>query len=349
MTIKKSRYRICLTRAAHRGERSHPLREVASKWRARLQPNYSSYKRKLHYVFRISLSLTAVYIVYFLRSETTILSTPESVNTLFFLLSFLVFLFIVVYRILLSKGKKSFFLFMLILLLIFIFCALFRCFIFERILALLGVTTALSTLILKVSSGSNESGNSGGETSIPALESSSSSESLATFRGVIAAENEAEIYARIRNMENLDFYNLPPQNRPGEYEGLVRQHFDQALNVPHFRQIMDMEYLELTVLERKAVLQDRLFNLMISEQNIDRIMELSPYTHIRKEAYDFIHNKVEPLNSLQHSFQRNLMDGSLNSFIKELNQHGRQSNFYQEFYRDFTDEDFRRAIGLPLP
>ena len=133
-----------------------------------------------------------------------------------------------------AKGKKNFFLF--------IFCALFRFFIFERIFAFLGVTTALSTFIWKVSSGSNESGNSGGETSLPALESSSSSESLATFRAVIAAENEADIYARIRNLENRDFYNLPPQNPPGEYEGLVRQHFDQALNVPHFREILDMEY-----------------------------------------------------------------------------------------------------------
>lgn len=100
------------------------------------------------------------------------------------------FFLIVVYRIRLSKGKKSFFLFMLILLLIFFFCVLFRFFIFERILAFLGVTTALSTFIWKVSSGSNESGNSGGETSLPALESSSSSESLATFRAVIAAENK---------------------------------------------------------------------------------------------------------------------------------------------------------------
>ena len=132
------------------------------------------------------------------------------------------------------------------------------------------MTTALSTFIWKVSFGSNESGNSGGETSLPALESSSSSESLATFRAVIAAENEADIYARIRNLENRDFYNLPPQNPPGEYEGLVRQHFDQALNVPHFREILDMEYFELTVLERKGILQDRLFNLMLGEQNIYR-------------------------------------------------------------------------------
>lgn len=108
-----------------------------------------------------------------------------------------------------------------------------------------------SALIWQVSSGSSESGNA---TSLPALESSSSSESLATFRAEIAAENEAEIYARIRSLQSRDYYNLPPQNNPGEYEGLVRDHLDQALNVPHYRNILDMEYFELTVLERKGLL-----------------------------------------------------------------------------------------------
>ncbi|GKC87063.1 hypothetical protein Tco_1147712, partial [Tanacetum coccineum] len=79
-----------------------------------------------------------------------------------------------------------------------------------------------------------------------------------------------------------DYYNLPPQNNPGEYEGLVRDHLDQALNVPHYRNIMDMEYFELTVLERKGLLQDRLFNLMLGEQN------LSCITNIWREAYDFL-------------------------------------------------------------
>ncbi|GJR17054.1 hypothetical protein Tco_0965581 [Tanacetum coccineum] len=124
-----------------------------------------------------------------------------------------------------------------------------------------------SALIWQVSSGSSESGNA---TSLPALESSSSSESLAT----------------------RDYYNLPPQNNPGEYEGLVRDHLDQALNVPHYRNILDMEYFELTVLERKGLLQDRLFNLMLGEQNLSRIMELSPYTNIRREAYDFLEAPV---------------------------------------------------------
>lgn len=200
--------------------------------------------------------------------------------------------------------------------------------------------------ILQVSSGSSESGN---PTSLPALESSSSSESWATFRAEIAAENEAEIYARIRSLQSHYYYNLPPQNNPGEYEGLVRDHLDQALDVPHYRTILDMEYFELTVLERKGLLQDRLFNLMLGEQKIYRIMELSPYTNIRREAYDFLEGKVEPVGSLQHSFQRNIMEGTLNFFIQDLNLNGRNSQIYREFYSHFTDEVFRLKLGLPLP
>nr|GEZ46043.1 hypothetical protein [Tanacetum cinerariifolium] len=116
-----------------------------------------------------------------------------------------------------------------------------------------------SALIWQVSSRSSESGNA---TSLSALESSSSNESLATFRAKI--------------------------NNPGEYEGLIRDHLDQALNVPHYRNILDMEYFELTVLQRKGLLQDRLFNLMLGERNLSRIMELSLYTNIRREAYDLL-------------------------------------------------------------
>lgn len=55
--------------------------------------------------------------------------------------------------------------------------------------------------------------------------------------------------------------------------------FDQALNVDHYWEIFDREYLELRVLDKKAGLQDKLFNLMLDEQNLARIMELSPYSN----------------------------------------------------------------------
>lgn len=121
--------------------------------------------------------------------------------------------------------------------------------------------------------------------SLPPLESSSSSESLNTFRHVYAADYENTIYNRRRTLENGNFYNIPPQTRPGEYESIVRQHFDQAITLSHLRSAMDMEYNEVLIWEKKALLQDRLFSFMISEENIHRILELSPYEDIRKEVF----------------------------------------------------------------
>ena len=78
-------------------------------------------------------------------------------------------------------------------------------------------------------------------------------------------------------------------------------------------------------------------------------MELSPYKNIRMEAYSFIEASVEPVNPLEHTFQKDLMDASFNFFIKELTQNGRNSEIYKNFYIHFTDELFRVKLGLPLP
>ncbi|GJR35829.1 hypothetical protein Tco_1211513 [Tanacetum coccineum] len=116
-----------------------------------------------------------------------------------------------------------------------------------------------SALIWQVSSGSSESGNA---TSLPALESSSSSESLATFRAEIAAER-----TKLRFM--------------------LAYEVSRAVITTTF-----LPRIILGILERKGLLQDRLFNLMLGEQNLSRIMELSPYTNIRREAYDFLEAPV---------------------------------------------------------
>nr|YP_010127597.1 hypothetical protein KQ602_mgp03 [Bougainvillea spectabilis]QPP04921.1 hypothetical protein [Bougainvillea spectabilis] len=275
---------------------------------------------------------------------------------LFCILVFLIFIFRSRYRKLVNS-KISGILLVFIYVLLFVFSVFFRFVLFEQMVALFGSVTTAWLVHHNVSSGSSgelvhhnvSSGSSGADGGLPALESSSSSESLTTYRTVIAAENEAEIYVRIRELENLLYYNIPPQHNPGEYERLVREHFDQALNVTHFLQIYDNEYFELQVLERKGLLQDRLENRLLTQPNLEKILELSPYNNIRKEAYYFLQDKLEPLNNLEHAFQRHLMDGNLNSFIRELNEHGRNSEIYREFYRHFTDEDFRRSCGLPLP
>lgn len=195
------------------------------------------------------------------------------------------------------------------------------------------------------------SGSSGEFSSLPPLESSSSTESLGTYRNIIAADNEAQIYQRIQALEAGLYYNIPPQNEVGEYEGLVRDHFDGALNVDHYLFIYDRENYKLRVLEQKGLLQDRLFELMLSEENLQRIFELCPnrQSDIRKEAYEFLQDKVEPFSDPSFADQRALMSENLNSFIDQLNEHGRNSEIYREFYRHFTDEDVRRSLGLPLP
>jgi len=191
--------------------------------------------------------------------------------------------------------------------------------------------------------------NVGDSSSLPTLESESITESIGTYRNGAAAESEALVYQRIRTLEDQHFYNIPPQNNEGEYANLVRSHFDQALSVHHYLEIWDKEYQELTFLEQKGEIQNQLHQLMLSEQRIDHIMELSPYSDVRKEAYHFLQDKLEPLSSLEHSFQRDLMEGCLGSFMQQLNEGGRESDFYGEFYRHFTDEEFRRGVGLPLP
>ena len=292
------------------------------------------------------VSFVAVFFGRFLGSEGTAIMTPLEI--LLFLFVLLVSL-LVTFRILLSRKRKKSLL--LLFLISFVFCLFFfllRFFLFDLILASLGMSTGW--MILQVSSGSNaSSGNLGGESSLPQLESSSSSESLATFRNIIAADFEHDIYQRIRNLESAQFYNLPPQTRPGEYESIVRDHFNQAINVEHLREAMDIEYNEILILEKKAFLQERLFSLLISEEKIKTILELSPYKNIRAEAWQFVENQVEPLSDLRSASERRQMNNLLSSFLASIDRHGRASPTYKGFYSHFIDEEFRRLYGLPLP
>ena len=72
---------------------------------------------------------------------------------------------------------------------------------------------------------------------------------------------------------------------------------------------------------------------MLGERNLDRILALSPYTNIKKEAYSFLQDRIFPVADLRHPYQRHLMDGSLNFFIQSLNEQGRNSEIYRDFFR----------------
>ena len=104
------------------------------------------------------------------------------------------------------------------------------------------------------------------------------------------------------------------------------------------------------MLELKGLLQDRLTNLMLSEPNIIRIMEVSPYSDVRTEAYHFIQDRYPPLflNSSYIQPSRFLINDTLNS-LRSLTALTADHSFYKDFYSHFTDAEFRRSIGLPLP
>ncbi|KAL2905189.1 Minor tail protein Gp6 [Bienertia sinuspersici] len=55
-------------------------------------------------------------------------------------------------------------------------------------------------------------------------------------------------------LQAREYYNIPPQSEVGEYETIVREHFDQARNVNHYLLIYDRESFELRVLEYKGLL-----------------------------------------------------------------------------------------------
>ena len=183
----------------------------------------------------------------------------------------------------------------------------------------------------------------------PLMESSSSSESLNTFRNLITANHEADLFRRIAFLENQHLFGLPVQTRPGEYAEIVLGRFNGAVNVQHYQWLLDYFNFHLQVDERKGLLQDRLHTLLLEEPNLAQILRVSPYTDIRRGAFDFLENSTESLNALRHAFQRDLMDGLLNSYMDDLNRRGRNADVYQGFYRYFINEDFRRFHNLPLP
>jgi hypothetical protein len=78
---------------------------------------------------------------------------------------------------------------------------------------------------------------------------------------------EAELFSRIRNLENRLIDRLPPQLNHGEYANLVRDNLNQAINIRHYHSALSLEIFDITVLELKANLQDQLFNLISFSAN----------------------------------------------------------------------------------
>lgn len=173
----------------------------------------------------------------------------------------------------------------------------------------------------------------------------SSATALANYRAQ-NADAEAQLFSHIRSLESQLSYGLPPQLNNGEYAQLIRDDFETAFNVNHYRGAIARELHEVQIMLLKSRLQDLLSDHMISEPSLESILQRSPYKNIRKEAYDFIEDQVQSVSSMRYPFQRNILEGSLNQFIRDIEQNGTRAPIYREFYSYFTDAEFRRRLGL---
>lgn len=60
----------------------------------------------------------------------------------------------------------------------------------------------------------------------------------------------------------------------------------------------------MEVLERKLKTQEILFNLLISERDLERLLSISLFDNIRKEAYEFVQEKIHNFEDNSRSRER---------------------------------------------
>lgn len=125
----------------------------------------------------------------------------------------------------------------------------------------------------------------------------------------------------------------------------MRENLNNSLNIDDYQKALDRELFDIQVMELKSSLQELLFNRE-TEQKLTSILEVSPYKDIKECAYDFIEDKVANVNSMHHAFQRHLLEGFLNAFLRDMRENGSNATLYREFYSHITDRDFRRSLGL---
>lgn len=157
---------------------------------------------------------------------------------------------------------------------------------------------------------------------------------------------EAELFSRIRNLENRLIDRLPPQLNHGEYASLVRDNLNQAINIWHYHSALSNEIFDITVLELKADLQDQLFHLLLSEPD-DRLIQIlreSPFPEraIRREALEYLELKMGAVNfhleNARSRFDKVLVEQVLRYWITLLQERGRRSHIYMEFLSHFRGE-----------
>lgn len=152
---------------------------------------------------------------------------------------------------------------------------------------------------------------------------------------------ELELFARIRLLENRMIEELPPQLNLGEYETLVRGFLDDTLTINHYCTTITNELFEITVLELKANLVEKLFDLLMSEPDARFIQILAdspfPERSIKPEALAYLNDQLTALNihDPRSNFEKNVLDNFLRYFVQDVQQHGHNSVFYRHFLEHF--------------
>lgn len=75
---------------------------------------------------------------------------------------------------------------------------------------------------------------------------------------------------------------------------------------------------------------------------LQSILDVSIYTDIREGAYDFLEDQIKSVSSMRYAFQRYLLEGTLNYFLRDVEERGTHSFVYTQFMAFFTDDQFPR-------
>lgn len=168
---------------------------------------------------------------------------------------------------------------------------------------------------------------------------------LLSFFGNQDPGGEIELYARVRLLEARLIERLPPQLNSGEYENLVRDNLNQAKSVMHYQSALSNELFDISVLELKANIQDKLFDLLMAEpdEQLLAILRDSPFPEraIRPEALDFLEGKLNLLNlgnPHPHAYgEKVLLQTTLELWLRNLIQFNRNAVVYTEFISHFRN------------
>nr|QKE23545.1 ATPase subunit 1 [Teucrium ornatum] len=160
-------------------------------------------------------------------------------------------------------------------------------------------------------------------------------------------DREIELFARIRLLESKLIEGLPPQLEEGGYEQLVRTFLDETISPNHYLSTLQNEVLDITLLECRANLVEKVFNFLLSEETdrLAAILSESPFPEraIKGEALAFIQDYAEeigalhnvPLGDPRSQLEKRILEGLLRSVLQNLEEAGHQADFYRRFLAHF--------------